>query len=279
MCEVIRSDFVLLFKGQPHLFLFSPEPMPKVKPQTNIFGETEEADSKIKRFYNKYDLVSYFLKAMRLGDTERSLQIFWALKLEGISEYYISKKLVQFASEDCVGSEIVQDAWTAFQIIREFKSEENTIQRLIIRLCEAEKMWESSGEHFWELRRIQLREQMKQKYKQQQKPFDMPDYVYDQYTAKGKAALRRGEQIDRRYSGVYEGSGLFMRASFLKWQTQNPETTTINHAYSDHLLKCKEERLTVDEYLQKHDITIDQFLDLGERPQAANLDTSINRES
>ena len=114
---------------------------------------------------------------------------------------------------------------------------------------------------------------------QQQKPFELPDYVYDQYTAKGKAALRRGEQIDRRYSGVYEGSGLFMRASFLKWVTQNPEVTTVDHAYSDHLLKCKEEGLTVDEYLQKHSITIDQFLNLGEKPQDADLEPSIDRES
>ena len=136
----------------------------------NLFGETPKKTEK-NNFFNKYDLISYFLKSIRLGHTEQSLRIFWAMKQEGMTEYYIAKKLVQFATEDAVSPEAVNYSWTTLQIVKEFKSEENALQRLILYLCREEKMWESEGEHFWELRRIQIREETKSNVSQKEKAF------------------------------------------------------------------------------------------------------------
>jgi hypothetical protein len=231
------------------------------EPQENLFGERPKKTEK-KNFFNKYDLISYFLKSIRLGHKKQALRIFWCMKQEGMTEFYIAKKLVQFATEDSANPEAVNYAWTTFQIVKEFKSEENSLQRLILYLANKEKMWETEGEHHWELRRIQVREETKAMYRKKKKPFELPEFVFDQYTSFGKSALKKGEQIDRRFSGVYEGSGLFMRACHLKWGENQPNYTTKENAYSPHLEHCKKEGLSVDVYLRKHKISIDEFLNL-----------------
>lgn len=229
--------------------------------QSNLFNEPV-INPKMKCLYNKYDLVSMLIKSIRLGQKEAALKCYWILKQEGITEYYIAKKLLQFASEDAVTPEAVNFAFTTFQIIKEFKVEENSMQRLILYLCSTEKMWETEGEHYWELRRIQIREETKKLHKKGLKPLELPEYVYDVYTSTGKQKLKKGEHIDRRFSGVYEGSGLFMRASFLKWGECVPEYTEKTSAYAPHLLQCAEEHLSVDQYLRKYQVTIDQFLNI-----------------
>jgi replication-associated recombination protein RarA len=224
--------------------------------QKNLFGE------EVAQGYNKYNLISYFLKSLRLRQKETALRLFWIMKHQKISELYIARKLVQFSVEDSVGTEAVNYAWSTYSIVKEFKSEENAIQRLILFLCSSEKMWATEGEHYWELRRIQIREETKRQLKAGKKPLKLPEYVFDQYTAQGKGAMKRGEKIDRRFSGVYEGSGLFMRACHLKWGENQPTYTTKENAYSPHLEQCKKEGLSVDQYLRKHRITIEEFLDL-----------------
>lgn len=222
--------------------------------QTKLFGEEDSQN------YNKYDLISYFLKSLRLRQKEMALKLFWIMRNQGVTELYIARKLVQFSTEDAVGAEAVNYAWSTYYIVKELKSEENAIQRLILYLCSCEKMWETQGEHYWELRRIQIREETKKQLKAGKRPFEIPEYVFDRYTAKGKAAMKRGEQIDRRFSGVYEGSGLFMRSCHLKWGENVPEYTGKANAHSEHLEKCKQEGLSVDRYLTKYHITIDEFL-------------------
>lgn len=224
--------------------------------QTNLFGENDPQG------YNKFDLVSYFIKSLRLRQKEMALKLFWIMRHQGVTELYIARKLVQISTEDAVGSEAVNYAWSTYSIVKEFKSEENAIQRLILYLCSCEKMWETQGEHYWELKRIQIREETKKQLKAGKKLLEIPEYVLDRYTAQGKAAMKQGKQIDRRFSGVYEGSGLFMRACYIKWGENVPEYTTKANAYSEHLEKCKQEGLSVDRYLSKYHISINEFLDL-----------------
>lgn len=233
-----------------------------INKSVNLFGE-ETKKEKSKGLYNKYDLISYFLKSLRLGETEQALTCFWAMRNMGITEFYIAKKLVQFATEDNVGAEAVNYAWSTFGIVKEFKREENAIGRLIVYLCNAPKMWESEQEHGWELKRIQIREYTKKLLKKGKKPFELPEYVFDKYTAKGKARYKKGEQIDRRYSGVYAGSGLFMRAQYLRDGHIDPTATEMAQAYSPHLLVCLKSGMTVDNYFEAHEITAEQFLDIN----------------
>lgn len=224
--------------------------------QQSLFEtKTQQANA-----YNKYDLVSYFIKSLRLGMKEEVLRIFWVMRAQKISEVYIARKLVQFATEDAVGAEAVNYAWTTYNIVKEFKSEENALQRLMLYLCDAPKMWHSEDEHHWELRRIQIREETKRKLKKGERPLDLPSWVWDKYTAQGKQQLRIGKQIDRRFSGVYEGSGLYLRAHYLMKHDVQPADTSQVSAYSPHLLRCEELQITVDAYLEQFNVTPEQFL-------------------
>lgn len=229
------------------------------KPQKSLFESTEH-EPKQKRFYNRYDLVSFLLKSIRLNRKEDSLMAMWCLLHEGCDQWYIARKLAQFASEDAVGAEAFIYAQSVFQLIKDVKDEVNSLSRLILYLCDAPKMWESEKETEWEVRRIHLRERIKKQYARGEKPVELLSYVYDVYTARGKAATRRGEKIDRRASGVLEGSGLFCRAAFLKHGRLDPDDTTVAQAYGKHLLKCAKEGLHVDAYIRKYDLTIDEFL-------------------
>jgi len=159
-----------------------------------------------------------------------------------------------------VGAEAFIYAQGVFQLIKDVTDEVNSLSRLILYLCDAPKMWESEKESEWENRRIHLRERIKRQYERGERPLELPSYVFDVYTARGKAAQRRGEEIDRRVSGVLEGSGLFCRAAYLRHGRLDPDDTTIEQAYSKHLLKCAREGLHVDAYLKKYDLTIDEFL-------------------
>lgn len=229
------------------------------KDQTSLFEGTEH-DPKPKRFYNRYDLVSFLLKSIRLNRKEDALTAMWCLLNEGTGQWYIAKKLVQFASEDAVGAEAFIYAQGVFQLIKDVTDEVNSLSRLILYLCECDCMWESEKETEWEVRRIHLREHIKKCYAKGEKPVELPSYVFDAYTARGKAAQRRGEKIDSRISGVLSGTGLFCRAAFLKHGRLDSEDTTVEQAYAPHLLKCLKEKLHVDAYLKKHDLTIDEFL-------------------
>ncbi|MDO8648814.1 MAG: hypothetical protein Q7R81_03445 [Candidatus Peregrinibacteria bacterium] len=229
------------------------------KSQTSLFEGTEH-DPKPKHFYNRYDLVSFLLKSIRLNRKEDALTAMWCLIQEGAGQWYIAKKLVQFASEDATGPEAFIYAQSVFQLIKDVTDEVNSLSRLIIYLCDAPKMWESEKETELEVRRIHLREKIKKQYQRGEKPIELPSYVFDVYTAKGKSAARRGEEIDRRASGVLEGSGLFCRATYLRYERLDMDDTIIAQAYSKHLLKCAKEGLHVDAYLRKHDLTIDEFL-------------------
>lgn len=229
------------------------------KPQTSLFEGTDH-DPKPKRFYNRYDLVSFLLKSIRLNRKEDALTAMWCLLNEGCGQWYIAKKLVQFASEDAVGAEAFIYAQGVFQLIKDVTDEVNSLSRLILYLCDAPKMWESETETEWEVRRIHLRERIKKCYGRAEKPVELPSYVFDVYTARGKAAQRRGDKIDRRISGVMEGTGLFCRAAFLKHGRLAPDDTMVEQAYAPHLLKCLKEKLHVDEYMRRHALTVDDFL-------------------
>lgn len=233
--------------------------MSKELEQTSFFNEEKPASSPQG---NKYDLISLLIKSMRIGDIESSLKCFQAMKIQGITELYVARKLVHFASEDSITPEAVIFAWSTYGLIKEWKEETNSIERLIIYLCKSTKMYATKEENYWELRRLQIRDECSSKALQGERIIDCPSYVYDEYTAKGSALKKKGQKYDRRFSGIYEGSGLFMRACYLKWQKIDPSLTTIDNAYSPNLLQCLEEQMTVDDYLKAKSITIDEFLGL-----------------
>jgi len=226
--------------------------------QIDIFGD--EKEGKAKHFYNKYDLMSWFLKSLRIGAKEQSIEILHIMLNEGLSEWYIAKKLVHFASEDAVGAEAFNYAMNVFLLIKEVKSEVNSLSRLILYLCNAPKMWESEEEHTWEVKRIQIRERIKKCYALGKKPREMAGWVWDRYTAKGKAKWKKGDSIDERFSGVLKGSGLFCRALFLRDGGLFPDKSEKKDLQAPHILHCEGVGMTIDEYLKEHNLSPEEFL-------------------
>ncbi len=226
--------------------------------QTDLFGNTPEA--KKKSFYNRYDLLSWLIKTMRIGDTEQAIQGLWLMLCEGIPQKVIAKKLVDFASEDAIEPESFNFAFNAYQYIKEVGQETNTLSRVMIHLCKARKHYSSLEEHKLEVKRIHIREVTKSAYKKGVKPMEVPEWIYDIYTAKGKSLKKSGKQIDERFSGVLTGSGLFCRALYLRDGTIDPSKSEMEDLKSTHLAKCEKEKLTADEYLKKYGITATEFL-------------------
>lgn len=229
--------------------------------QASIFGSAEEPQKERKtHFYNRFDLISFLIKAMRMNRKTEAITALWLLLKEGASQWYIAKKLVQFASEDAVGADAFVYAQSVFQFIAAVKDETNSLSRLVLYLCNAPKMWETEEETRWEIERLNIQERIAAAYESGTKPIELPAYIYDVYTASGKAAMKRGEKINRGFSGVREGSGLFCRACYLRDGLLDPGKTTVEEAYSPHLMQCAKEGLHVDAYLQKYNLTVDEFL-------------------
>lgn len=199
-------------------------------------------------FYNKYDLVSLLIKSMRLGDEKLAITTMRCMLNEGVSETYIARKCVHFASEDAIVMQIYTYACSVHDFIKNNGSEINSLSRLIIELCNAEKFRHTRKEADREVWRIHLREKIKKQYKNGTKPMEMPDRVYDQYTAKGKAQLKRWEKIDLRYSGVLQG-WLFLRKQYLYEKKLLPNSCNLNYAYADDIMECLEQWMSYDEYV------------------------------
>jgi len=233
--------------------------MPK---QRNLFGEEEPEQKKSTHFYNKYDLLSFLIKSIRMNRKEDAITALSLLLCEGTSQWFLAKKLMQISSEDNYGAEPFIYAQSVFQAISMVKDEENSLARLVLYLCDAPKQHESEEESYWEVERQNIQKKIKNKYTKGEKPVELPEYIYDQYTATGKRRMKAGDQIQRRFSGVRAGTGLFCRAAHLVHGRLGPEDTTVGQAYSTHLEKCAKEGLHVDAYLRKHKISADEFLQI-----------------
>jgi hypothetical protein len=226
--------------------------------QENLFGEKPKA--KKAAFYNRYDLLSMLIKAMRIGDEEQAIQVMWLMLCEKIPQVVIAKKLVDFASEDATEPESFNFAFNAYQYIKEVKQETNTLSRIVIHLCKAKKHYACSEEHRLEVRRIHIREATKKSYRAGKKPLEVPPWIYDIYTARGKQLKKSGEQIDERFSGVLKGSPLCCRALYLRDGNIDPKNSDMKNLTSKHLAQCEKEKMTIDEYLEKYQISVTEFL-------------------
>ena len=230
--------------------------------EQKLFTDFDEPVKKEKpHFYSRYVLISYLIKVMRLGDTDLSLKVFWVCMAEGLSQWYIAKRLVQFASEDATGDRCYNYAVSTFLFIDKVKNDVNSIERCIIYLTKTPMMWDSADEHYWECRRYQIIDEIEACYKEHRKPLEIPEWVMDKHTSQGKAKLRRGEEVDERFSGVMRGSALFMRAASLRDGRVHPNISTKENCHTYHLNRCMEESMTVDQYLEKYKITAEDFLD------------------
>lgn len=210
----------------------------------------EQPKKKKTNFYNKYDLTSLLIKSMRLWDEQLAIKTMRCMLQEWVTETYIARKCVHFASEDAVGMDIFCYTKDVHDWIRDCWSEVNSLSRCIIALCRAPKFRETRKEWDREVRRIRIREETKKQYQTGVKPFDVPERVYDIYTARWKAAYVRGENVDVRYSGVLQG-WIHMRKQFLSQKKLDPTTSAVSDAYSVDILECTERCISYDERMDE----------------------------
>jgi hypothetical protein len=205
---------------------------------------------KKKGFYNKYDLTSLLIKSMRIGNEKLAIKTMWCMLSEWVSELYIARKCTHFASEDAVGIHIFNYAKNVHDWIRDCWSEINSLSRLIIEICNAPKFRETRKEADREVRRIHIREETKNKYKEGIKPIELPERIFDRYTSRWKAAMNRWEKFDIRYSGVLHG-WIHMRKQFLSKKKLDPQNSTLLDAYDFDILEAVKMWLSYDERMDQ----------------------------
>lgn len=218
--------------------------------QQPLIEWAKPSKKKKKGFYNKYDLTSLLIKSMRLWDEKLAIKTMRCMLNEWISELYIARKCVNRSSEDWIWLHIFNYAKNVHDWIRDSGSEINSLSRLIIELCNAPKFRETRKEADREVRRIHMREETKKQYKDWIKPLELPQRVFDRYTARWKQALNRGEKIDIRYSGVLHG-WLSMRKEYLSHRKLDPQKTTLSSAYDLDIMEALEMGLSYDEWMDQ----------------------------
>ena len=233
--------------------------MPKTPQDQTLFEDEGLQETKTKWLYNKYDLISYLIKSIRIWDKTRSLEIMWAMLSEKIPETYIARKLVHFASEDSVWSEAFLYAKGIHDFIKDNGSEINSLSRLVLYLCDSPKFWETEEEHYREFKRIEIRERMKKQYSKWEKPFEIPSYVYDQYTSIGKRRKQQGEMIDERVSWVLLG-WYCMRVLQLQHGKLDVENSSPSLCQNEQIKHCIKNHITIDQYIRENNADLSVFL-------------------
>ena len=202
-------------------------------------------------FYNKRDLISYLIKSIRIGDEKTAITIMWVMLSEWISEQYIARKMVHLASEDVVWREYFVYASAVHSRLKDNGSETNSLSRLIIDLCWAEKFWHSNLESTREFRRISIRENIKACYIRWKRPMELPSRIYDQYTWKGKSLMKQWKQYDLRFSGVKQW-WCYMRKQYLALWKLDRQSSSMEDGWSEDIMECIERDISYDQWMKEN---------------------------
>lgn len=225
----------------------------------NLFGQTREQlpqkfpvsridspDHRRCTSEEKSVLTSALIKYMRLGDVERCMELYWRMRIVGVPQEYIVRRVCAFCWEDAVGSEILTYA-TALQTTWVHDAD-NAIMRTVIACCKAPKFWSSRDEADLEAMRIRVREHVKEKAKKGKLVIDdFPAWVRDLYTIQGREALKEGKTLDCRYSGILRG-GNNLRAETIAYGRASPDKPSL---YDSEIVRESAKRhQSVDEYME-----------------------------
>lgn len=129
------------------------------KTEKTLFGEIPKQEKKVEEkkektksvsYFNRYDLISFLIKTIRLGDKEKAIEILWVMLEEWVSELYIARKMANFSAEDSIWWELFIYAVSVHDWIKINGSEINALSRLILTLCDSKKFRHSAEESYWE---------------------------------------------------------------------------------------------------------------------------------
>ncbi len=200
-------------------------------------------------------LTSALIKHMRLGATERSIEIYWRMRIVGVPQEYIVRRLCAFCWEDATGSEILTYA-SALQSTWHHDAD-NAIMRTIIACTKAPKFWQSREEADLEMLRIRVRETVKEQAKKGRLVIDdFPDWCHDLYSIQGRyMGASKKSHPNNRYSGIALG-GLNLRMETLIYGKPSPDKPSLLD--SKVVNEASQSYMSVDEYIEANGMILDE---------------------
>jgi replication-associated recombination protein RarA len=168
--------------------------------EDKIRGEKEKKSLGYEKFnYDRFEVISAFIKEMRLGNVEGALYWLDVMKRSNEPKNYIVKRLVCFAGEDAFGTEPLGIASHLVNTFGREGDDWNLIDQAVIHLTKCKKWWETETGAFW--KKCQMRHSKLFKLGKLKK---VPHYALDVHTRKGVELKSQG-LMDSRMSGDANG--------------------------------------------------------------------------
>lgn len=236
--------------------------------QKNLFGQTPEQqprrfpistigtkDHRKCTLEEKSILTSALIKHLRLGDAERSIEIFWRMKVVGLPDSYIVHRLCAFAWEDSNAPEALTYA-TALKTTWQ-DDPDNAMTRTILALARLPKFWQSRQGAEDETMRICVRERVKDQAKKGKLVVDdFPEWVRDIYCIQGRMAGVKKNHPANRYTGIIRG-GNNLRAETLAYDAPSPDRPSLFD--TDAVRESAEQCISVDEWIEQKGMTVEEW--------------------
>lgn len=149
---------------------------------------------KTQRGYDFYEVASALQKSIRRGDTK--LAGYMALELFPRYANYCWKRLLTISAEDCYGviTQEIKALYDSFWVINKGKKGDDLkgrifISKAVILLCECKHNRDSDllSNYIYDLKQGLNDEDIERLFEEvRQEPMEIPEYVYDCHTRKGK---------------------------------------------------------------------------------------------
>lgn len=149
---------------------------------------------KTQRGYDFYEVASALQKSIRRGDTK--VAGYFALELFPRYSNYCWKRLLTISAEDCYGiiTKEIKALYDSFEIINKGNKSDNLkgrvfISKAVILLCEAKHNRDADllSNYIYDKKQLINDEDLEKYFEEVRKEnVQMPEYVYDVHTLKGK---------------------------------------------------------------------------------------------
>jgi hypothetical protein len=154
--------------------------------------------------YDRTDVVSAFIKEMRLGHAEYALYWLRIMRKANEPKNYVVRRLIAFAGEDAWGPEALEIASHLVNTHGWEGNDWNLVEQACVHLTKCKKWWECADGVAWkkaEMKNEQLIKLGKLK--------PIPRYAMDSHCKSGWALRDQGEPMENRMSG--DGNGIAKR--------------------------------------------------------------------
>jgi replication-associated recombination protein RarA len=183
--------------------------------------EEEGEKKKKEKDYGPYDekeLISAWIKEMRLGNVENAFYWLNVLLEGGCNQWYIAKRLAIFAVEDCFDPQSIILGAAIFNGIAGKGFDSNALWQGTYWMCKAPKFWESEeGRVEYEATCWKVMDEYEKGVRR-----EMSSYALDFHTKTGHELRKAGKSVDTRYSGNRWGRQ-FMCKQFAELGRLDPE--------------------------------------------------------